>query len=265
MSDNKRRMFGLWVGVAFGLPYLIVSQFINVWALPGIPLFDFPIGRVESILPGTLVFGMMGMMIAWEEESLWGLILGSLFGVAVSSIGAFVNAGSTDAARSLIIFVFTFLPRLVIYLPLGLLFRWVISTQEYIVDRTPGWLRRSVIAWGALFVIAVLGGRYSLYAPEARQALQDANALVQQGMQIQDRNNLPPALIPVDGFIQYARGPYTLEWSDDVDALSVTRPRVTRDIVESLIIVRFDNDFQFGCAYTPPSREPKCIHIHVPR
>jgi hypothetical protein len=264
MSDKQRRTFGFLVGVAFALPYLIISQFINVWALPGVPLFDFPVGRVESVILGTLVFGLMGMIIAWEEESLWGLILGSLFGVGISSVGAFLNSGSTDTLRSLIVFVFTFLPRLVLYLPLGLLFRWIINAQEYVAARAQGWLRRGLIAWIVLFAAAVLGARYSLYSPEARQALQDANALVQEGMQAESREDLPAALIPVDGFIQYAHGPYTLERSEDVDVLPVTRPRVSLDVIESLIIFRFENGYQFGCVYTPPSREPKCIHIHLP-
>jgi hypothetical protein len=80
MSDQNRRLTGFWVGVAFGLPYLYISQFINVWMLPGVPLFDLPIGRIATVILGTLYMGILGVIVAWEEESFCGE-----FGAARSS------------------------------------------------------------------------------------------------------------------------------------------------------------------------------------
>jgi hypothetical protein len=114
----------------------------------------------------------------------------------------------------------------------------------------------------ALLGLAVLGGRFSILAPEAHQALRDGNTLVLEGISaVANGADLPEPLIPVDGFSTYAKGPYTLEWNSDVDQLPVTRPIAGFGVTESLIIFRFENKYQFGCAYTPPSRVPKCINI----
>jgi hypothetical protein len=262
MSDQKRRVTGFWVGVAFGLPYLYISQFINVWMLPGIPLFDLPIGRAATVILGTLSMGILGLIVAWEEESFWGILGGALFGVVVSYFQAYINSGESQALSSLILFVYTFLPRLLLYIPAGLFLRWVLNQQEYIVARSPDSLRRRVTVWLAILVVAVIGGRLSLYVPEVRQALKDADALVLEGLSsVGNGADLPKPLIPVDGFSTYAKGTYTLEWNSDVDSLPVTRPRVSFGVIESLIIFRFENGYQFGCVYTPPSYTANCINI----
>jgi hypothetical protein len=92
--------------------------------------------------------------------------------------------------------------------------------------------------------------------------LQDGNALILEGISaVENGMDLPEPLLVVDGFSTYANGPYTLEWSSDVDQLPVTRPIAEFGVTESLIIFRFENTYQFGCVYTPPSRVPKCINI----
>jgi fluoride ion exporter CrcB/FEX len=257
-------MFGFWVGLTFGLPLTIISQYINLWILPQVPFFDPPLGRITVVVLGSLGMGLFGMIVAWDEESLWGLIGAGLFGVAMTSVSAYLNSGITDLLRSFIVFVFTFLPRLIIYLPLGLLFRWVINHQEYIHARSKGWMRRSVMIWTVLVGVAVLGGLYSIQPEESRISLAKAEELLQEGMAIEDRMSLPRELIPVEGFVEYAEGPYTLELSREVDSLPVTRPRVEVGVIESLVIYRFENGFQFGCVFTPPSYVANCVDIHVP-
>jgi hypothetical protein len=179
-------------------------------------------------------------------------------------MAAYINSGTTDLSRSFFVFLFTFLPRLIIYMPLGFLFRWEINTQEYVAARSPGWMRKGLIARIVLIVVAIGGGLFSLYPQESRISLQKADALLQEGMPIDDRMSLPKALIPVDGFVQYAEGPYVLELSSDVESLPVTRPRVGTGVIESLVIYHFENGFQFGCVFTPPQYVANCIHIHLP-
>jgi hypothetical protein len=262
MSDRRRRIIGFLAGMAFGLPYLVVSQYVNVWMLRGVPLFDLPVGRVETVVLGTLAMGIFGLIVAWDEESLWGVLGGAFFGVAISSIQAYVNSGTEQAARSFVIFVFTFLPRVVLYVPVGMFIRWVLNQMEYVLALAPGSVRRGVVVSVVSLSLAVGGGWLSLLSVEARQALKDANALVLEGMaSIENGTGLPDALIPVDGFSTHMRDSYTLEWSSDVDSLPVTRPMVGFGVIESLIIVRFEGGYQFGCVYTPPGHNPKCINI----
>ncbi len=85
MSDTKRRIVGFLMGMAFGLSYSYFSEFINVWMLPGIPLFELPVGRVATVLSITLAMGILGLIVAWEKDSFWGIVGGALFIVAASS------------------------------------------------------------------------------------------------------------------------------------------------------------------------------------
>lgn len=265
MSDQKRRTYGLVIGLAFGIPYSIISQFINVWALPGIPLYDFPVGRVASVILTSLFMGLMGLMVAWDEESFWGLSGSALLAVVASSLLAYINSGESQVVTSFFLSLFTFLPRLILYLPLGIFFRWMVGIPDT-TGRAPssGLMRLSKVTFSIL-IVAVIGGRFSQMSPEARKALQDMNALVLEGMAAAaNGEEVPSPLIPVDGFTTYAEGAYTLEWSSDVDSLPVTRPFADFGVTESLVIVRFENKYQFGCAFTPPSPLPKCINItHV--
>ena len=261
MSDRKRRIVAFFVGVFFGSLYSLVAQYINVWALPGIPLYEPPLGRVELILLSSLVMGLLSMIVSWDQESFWGLIIAALVGVALSSIAAYINAGETETLKSVIVFVFTFLPRLVLFLPAGLLVRWAVNNLEDAALFQRGRMRRITVTVTVMVLIAVVGGRFSLYPEEAQRALREANELLLEGMPIEHRMDLPPSLQAVDGFVEYAEGAYTLEWNSDPDSLAVTRPTVGVNVLESLIIFRFENGFVFGCAYTPPSYKANCLHM----
>jgi hypothetical protein len=255
MSDRNRRIVGFLVGLTFGLLYTWVAQFINVWALPNIPLYEPPLGRVETIFISALFMGMLGAIVCWDQESFWGLFIAALFGVVVGSVQAYINSGESDFLKSVIVFVFTFLPRFVFYLPLGIFFRWLTSLLEDAALYSRGRLRRVTIVVVALVALAWVGGRFSLYKPEA------IRSLLLTSMSIENRGELPIELQPVDGFVEFAEGPYTLEWSSDADRLPVTRPRVGIRVVESLIIFRFENGYIFGCTFTPPTYKANCINI----
>ena len=106
MSDKKRRIYGFITGLIFGLPFSYISQFINVWMLPGVPLFDLPIGRVATTFLTVVCLGILGMIVAWDEESFFGLIGGAMFLVLLGSVQAFVNSGSSQVVTSFFLFLF---------------------------------------------------------------------------------------------------------------------------------------------------------------
>ncbi len=262
MNDQKRRTYGFIIGLAFGIPYSVISQLINVWMLPGIPLFDLPVGRITTVVLTSLFMGLVGLMVAWDEESFWGLLGSGLLAVLGSSLLAFINSGGGEPVASFFLSLFTFLPRLIFYLPLGLFCRWLVGTFDTAGRAPSSGLMRLLKVTFSILIVAVIGGRFSLLSPEAREALQDMNALVLEGMSaVENGEEVPSSLIPVDGFTTYAEGAYTLEWSSDVDSLPVTRPIAGYGVTESLVIARFENDYQFGCVFTPPSHLPKCINI----
>lgn len=262
MSDRKRKILGVFLGLLFGVPFSITSQYINSWVLPGIPLFELPLDRLTTVILTTIAMGILGLIVAWEEESFWGLLGGSLFIVTLGSIQAYINSASSEGVTSFFLFLFTFLPRLIIYMPLAFALRWVLNHFDRNAHISSGRRRRPFIALVLLAVLAVVGGRFSLLAPEAIQALKDGYALAIEGMQaVENGTDLPTPLLDVDGFANFAKGPFTVEWSSDVDSLPVTRPIAQFGVTESLILFHYENDYIFGCAYTPPSQTPKCINI----
>ena len=261
LSDRNRRILGFVTAALFGLSYLFVSQFSNVWALPGIPLYEPPIGRIDIVILGALAMGLLGLLVVWDQESFWGLLIAALTGVILSSIQAYINSGETGFLKSIIVFIFTFLPRLVLFLPLGIFFRWLVSQVEDALLGFRGRLRDLTLAILTTVAIIVVGGRISLYPPEAQRALREANELLLNAQILEDRDALPISLQLTDGFIELAQGPYTLEYSDNPNRLPVQRPTVSLDILEPLIIYRFENGYIFGCVFTPPTYVANCINI----
>jgi hypothetical protein len=262
MSDTKRRMVGFLIGIALGLPYSLISEYINVWMLPGIPLFEQPVGRVTAVIATTLVIGILGLIIAWEKDSFPGLIAGALFTVAATSYLAFLNSGSTQPEKTLILFIFTFLPRMVLYFPISLFLFWIIRQIEHGAGAPLASVRGGLLVMAAALIVMAAGAGFSQLSAEARQALKDANQLTLAGISAAAQGTrLPAALEPVEGFGANAASAYTLEWSDAVDSLNVIRPVTDDPALESLIIVHFANGYEFGCVYTPPGRVPKCINI----
>lgn len=262
MSDQQRRLVGFILGFSFGVPYSLISQYINVWALPGVPFFDLPIGRLEMVILTSLFMGGMGMITAWEEESFWGLIGSSILAVIASSLLAYINSGESQIVTSFFLSLFTFVPRMLFTLPFGLFIRGLLGILDTTGRAPSSGLMRLLKVVASIVAVAVIGGQFAKLSPEALEALDRMNTLTQAGMTAAaDGQGLPESLIPVAGFSTYANGPYTLEWSSDVDSLPVTRPVADFGVTESLVIVRFENKYHFGCVFTPPHPDPKCIHI----
>ena len=262
MSDRRRRIYGFMLGLAFGLPYAIISEFINGWMLPGIPLFELPLGRVTTVVLTSISIGILGLMVAWDEESFWGLISGAFFLVVLSSVQSYINSESSQAMAAFFLFLYTFLARLIIYLPFAFLFHWALNNLDNNVRGYQRGLRHPLKVIVVILALAVIGGRFSIFVPEARQALQDGNALVLEGMlAVENGTDLPEPLVNVYGFSTYAKGPYTLEWNSNVDILPLAKSMPGFGVTESLILVRFENEYLFGCIYTPPSRVPACTNI----
>ena len=257
MQLNSQRRLGLILGLVLGLGFSLSSNLINQLFLPDLPLFVPWPGTVGLIILNTLMLGILGLLAAWPEESLPGIIASALVGSLISSIWIIINE-SGDRASVLIALFLVFLPRVFFYLPFSWLIRWLISRLEDSSHRKVAPSRRLfmiVIAFGA----AVFVGTLSRFPQEVRQSLVRMDDLLQEGMQASSRDELPRPLQSVEGFVANARGPYTYTIGSDPDVLPVQRPVVDYGELEPFIIVRFDNGFRFGCVFSPPYVVPACI------
>jgi hypothetical protein len=257
MQLNSQRRLGLFLGLALGLGYSLSSNLINKFFLPDIPLFVPWPGTFGLILLTTLMFGTLGLIAAWTEDSLPGIIASALVGSVVSAIWIILNETSNRTGAFIALFL-VFLPRVFFYLPFSWLIRWLISRLEVSAYRNVPPARRLFTVLMA-FLLAVLAGTFSRYSEEVRQSLVKMDELVQLGMQAATRDELPKPLQSVEGFVSNANGEYNFTLGADPDALPVQRPVVEFGAIEPFIIIRFENGFRFGCVFSPPYVIPACI------
>jgi hypothetical protein len=263
MNDRSRRALGAIFGLVLGLTYGLVSQTINQIALPGLPFYQEGPGTVASIVLITLGGAVMGLLAAWPDETIPGVILSAVGAAILSTLATFLMIRSSPAseeriAGALALLVITFPPRALIFAPIAWSIRKVLGVWEDEVRRETLSLPKIALSAAALPVLGILLGALALHPQDARYALKTTNELIQSGMLATSRDQLPPALVPVDGFLQGARGPYTLLLSDDPDSLPVQRPMSSYLVQEYAVFVNFANGFRFGCAFTPPHPQPAC-------
>src|SRR5262245_41323383 len=250
MELIAQRRMGLILGLALGLGYSLSSNLINKFFLPDISLFVPWPGTLGLILLTTLMFGMLGLIAAWTEESLPGIIVSALVGSAISAIWIILNE-TTNRTGALIALFLVFLPRVFFYLPFSWLVRWLISRLEVSAYRKVAPARRLFTVFIA-FLLTVLAGTFNRYPEEVRQSLVRMNDLVQSGMQASTRDQLPKPLQSVEGFVANAQGPYSFTIGENPDVLPVQRPVVEYGELEPFIIIRFESGFRFGCVFSPP-------------
>jgi hypothetical protein len=257
MELISQRRLGLILGLTLGLGYSLSSYLVNQIAMPDIPLYAPWPGTFGLIVITALMFGLLGLIAAWTEESLPGIIAAALVGSIVSSIWIILDQ-ATNRTGALIALFLVFLPRVFFYLPFSWLLRWLVSKFETSAYQNIAPSRRFFSVFVA-FLLAVVAGTFSLHPKEVRQSLVKMNELVQLGMRVSTRDELPKSLQPVNGFVSNALGKYTFALGSDPDALPVQRPMVEYGAIEPFIIIRFENGFRFGCVFSPPYVVPACI------
>jgi hypothetical protein len=258
MVLNSQRRLGLIVGLLLGLGFSITSNLINKVFLPEIPLFVPWPGTSGLIVMFTLMFGALGLLAAWTEETLPGVLLSALVGTLVASIWSIIT-DITSSGGAFVVLLFVFLPRMFFYLPYALLVRSLVDRLEHTprqMQMAPARRWMPVLFW---FFVAAGVGAFSLHAPEVRQSLTRMEALIEEGSHATSRTELPKSLQAVEGYTVNARGAHTLQLGDDPDVLPVQRPIVQYGEIEPFIIVRFENGFRFGCVFSPPYIVPACI------
>jgi hypothetical protein len=250
----------LIIGLLIGLLYGIVSQTINPLVLGNIPLYQPQPGGWVMIVLFVLGGGSLGLLAAWPEEVIPGVILSSLVGVLGSSLLTIWQARSSEErlGRTIAVLIFTLFPRALLFAPISALTRWVLGIWERELQEITFSYRKLAASLVLVAVLALAAGAFELYPRAARQALVVTHELIQAGLGAADFDSLPPALKPVDGFIQRARGSYVLLLSDNPDLLPVQRPMNATDESEYVVFVRFESGFRFGCAFTPGYAEPSC-------
>ena len=259
MNDTTRRILGLVLGLITGLVYGLVVQLINPFFLREVPLF-YTDPLAIRILFTMINAALVGLITAWPEDDLPGVLSGSLIGALVSTLLSLrgMGGGFDFYAGLFVLLVMTFLPRAFVFLPAAALIRWVVSVWAGEFRSIQFSVRKLALSLVSLILFVGVIGSLSLYSGYARQSLTQTNQLILAGMQAQNEEDLPEPLKKVNGFIPNARGEYTLQLTNNPDILPIQRPIAPPGEQEYGVIVRFENGFRFGCAFTPTFPEPSC-------
>ena len=258
MVTASQRRLGLILGLALGLEYSVASKLINSFLLPGIPFFAPWPGNFWLIALSTAMFGALGLLAAWTEDSLPGVILSALFGTLISSIWV-IATDSTNRIGAFVVLFFIFLPRVFLYLPFSVLVRWLISKIQQRPYGDDVALPRRLLPLLLSFVVVIFIGTFIRVTEQEKKSLLKMQELVQAGLTVSSRDELPDPLQDVNGFIEKGKGEYTFDLGPNPDVLPVQRPIVDYGVPEPFIIVRFENGFRFGCVFSPPYVVPACI------
>jgi hypothetical protein len=247
-------LFGAWLGGV----YALVSQAVNWLFLPGIPLTTPSGSLLPFLLENILVGALLGLVSTLPESRLAGVALGGLFAALLAGVRTLASEwGGETFASTLFTILITFMPLVVLMMPLAFFIRLGVDAQRVDPDRPYLWPRRYLIPI-VLTLVAVGGGSLSLYSTQARDAFRYTDQLVQQGLvAASGEKEVPEPLRNVEGFQSEARGAYTLTWSDKVDTFFGPRP-VGAELSQFLIITRFENGFVFACIFSDNRPMPNC-------
>lgn len=259
MHLTSQRRLGLILGLMFGAGFSITSNYVNALVMPDIPL--------EAPWPGTfwltvlsvLMFGLLGLLAAWTDENVPSILLSAFVGTVITSIWLLISDSTNRVGTVIFILFLVFLPRIFFHIPFSWLMRWLVDKlQRHEYGREIAPVKRVIPVILSFIVVVLLGATARLSAPE-QQSLTRMKALIEEGMPIATRDELPNALQDINGFVANAEGEFAFSLGANPDALPVQRPFVNYGEEEPFVIVRFENGFRFGCIFTPPYVTPACI------
>ena len=257
MTEQRyRRGAGVLVGLMFGCAYALVSQLVNRLALPGIPLYQPPLGWFGNILLGLLAGAALGLLCAWPASPARGSFLGGAAAAAAIFVVTLLRMGA-GAAPTLIGLIFSVPMAWVSVLGMAVV-RWLVDRQVEARKESAPLLRRLRLPLILTGVLA-LAAASVLYSADARLELRRTHDMIQAGLAARDTAALPaPLQAPSVTKFPAGRSPYTLEWTNaELDRFIELRPAASYD-KQTAVIGRFKNGPMLVCIYTGLKATPSC-------
>ena len=112
-EENRfRRLRGVLLGIGLGLVYGLASQYVNTILLPGIPLYQPPLGAALNVALYAGLGFLLGLVTGWPESTPVGVVWGSILAsIAVEITSYFTgDLDRNSAAAKFILLMFLFLP-----------------------------------------------------------------------------------------------------------------------------------------------------------
>ena len=257
MTEQRyRRAAGALIGMMFGFAYALVSQGINRLALPGIPLYQPPLGPAGNILLGLLAGAGLGLLCAWPASAAKGILLGGAASAAAIFAFTLLRMGA-GAASTLVGLVLSAPVAWVSVLGMAVV-RWLVDRQVEARRESAPLLRRLRLPL-ILAGIAGFAAIFVLFSADARLELRRTHDMIQAGLAAGDAASLP-APLQASSVTKFptGRSPYTLEWTNvELDRFIELRPAANYD-QQAVVIARFENGLMLACIFTAPRATPSC-------
>lgn len=189
--DRRRRWHGLYLGLAMGVLFGLVSQGINYVALGGIEYYQPPLGALGNAVLWAAVGAGLGLVTAWSDSSIKGVILGSL---AAGLLIVFSVLIFSNLKRGLSL---TLIGLSAVYLPFATMTGPLLGLLRVAVNQQRDWYELPPLAWKRArlpLVLLLLAGGFGslwLYPSPGRLQLAAADRLIRTGLQ---GGELPAAL-----------------------------------------------------------------------
>lgn len=258
--DLNRRRHGLVTGVAAGLVFGIISNGANPLLLSGIPLYQPPFGMVGNTILWAAVCGLLGVISAWPNSSIYGVAIASLTAGFMLQVSTVLSGNTNlDLWKKIVAVASLYFPFSAMASPLAGMLRWSVNEQrEWYTNLWFSWKRLRV----PLMLIIVVGGLAALwiYPPDGQDIIKRMHNFVQQGLQSTSPANLPPALQDplVGSFQTKATADYSLDFTrQDLNRFLIPYAPMG-DFQPAAAIARFSSGWSLVCLYVNPAENPFC-------
>lgn len=259
-TPAQRRWIGLALGGLLGLTYGLVAQTINRFTLPGVPLYQPPLGPAGNTLLSGLTGAGLGLLVTLPMSSALGIVLGSAaVALAIMTSSLIRLAGELTAGAGVVFGVLLSVPLSWFAVPLVALLRWAIDRQA--VLQLHGESRG--VRWRVPLILMLLMGfvaAFELLGTNAQAQLRQMDRTVEAGLAAAAVADLPEPLRDplVHDFPAGRSQAYTLEWTQqDLDRFIELRPAANYD-EHAAVIARFADGYRLVCLYPTARSGPTC-------
>jgi len=259
---SYRRWIGASFGAALGLSYGLVSQTINHFYLPGIPLFQPPGGLLGNILLWTVVSTLLGLISAWSAESIRDVFICSAFASLIIAAITLMsgNNDQEDLAPKMMSLIFLLVPLTAALVPFFGILRWATNREvEFHITHSP-FLRRLLVPAVLVLVVGALGA-ISLHSDPARVQITSMHTMLQSGLRVDRKTALPAPLQDdlVGEFLEHASQRYQIAWDNkNNNQYGIPRRMSSRGWEEAAVTAHFDDGWMLVCLYPDSQAEPSC-------
>ena len=102
---NYRRVLGFILAGLIGLTFFGVSKGLTQLQIPDVPLFVQPFGVWGTVIAGLTIGAIAGLLCAWTDASMPGIILSSIFLAFIMLAVNLLTIDNPDTNRGSAIFV----------------------------------------------------------------------------------------------------------------------------------------------------------------